>query len=179
MKIPGFLLLALCVVPAHAAIYKWVDAAGNVHFSDQPREGARPVELSEPTVYPGVKSQRPDDRPPPAGQEAEEPPAAPLYERLRITSPANDVNIWAGDGNVEVDVDLAPRLQEGHRLVISLDGRPLDREFAGGRLVMTNVDRGTHRLTAEIRDGDGTPLLQSDPVVFHLKRASELNRKPK
>ena len=177
MRFPCFLFLSLFLIPAHAAIYKWVDAAGNVHFSDQPREGAKPVELREPTVYPGIKPPAPQATE--AGQEKEASQSAPAYQRLRITSPANDVNIWAGDGNVEVDVDLEPPLQAGHRLVLSLNGTAVDQEFEGGRLVMTNVDRGTHRLTVEVRDGAGRALRQSEPVVFHLKRATALKKKPK
>lgn len=43
---PLGLALLLCAAGASAEMYKWVDAAGKVHFSDQPPPpGAKPVEI--------------------------------------------------------------------------------------------------------------------------------------
>ena len=41
------ILYGCLLTPALAEIYKWVDADGNIHFSDQPsgKQNARPVEL--------------------------------------------------------------------------------------------------------------------------------------
>ena len=178
MKILTSLLCVFFLTPVDAAVYKWVDAAGNIHFSDQSQEGSTQVELREPTVFPGIKPTKDKARSEPAGKSKEETAETPAYSRLSITSPANDVTIWAGDGNVEVDVDLEPPLQEGHRLVLKFNGTPLDQRFDEGRLRMENVDRGSHRLTAEIHDQAGAVAAQSETVVFHLRRAS-IQKKPK
>jgi len=44
---PVFLLLLLCIVAGtgSAEIYRWVDSAGKVHFSDQPSEEHRSESL--------------------------------------------------------------------------------------------------------------------------------------
>ena len=40
MKIlSGLMFLILCTAPAYAALYKWVDEQGNVHYSDQAPSG--------------------------------------------------------------------------------------------------------------------------------------------
>ena len=169
MRTLYILLCALIAAPAHAEIYRWVDKDGNVHFTDQAREGAKAVELNEPTVFPGMKPAAPAATGPESATPDEQ-PAEAGYERFLITSPANEVNIWTGEGRVEVDVDLAPALREGHRLVLNFNGSPVSEGFSGGRLVLNNVERGTHRLVAEIRDGSGNVLRRSEPVVFHLKR---------
>jgi len=40
MKIlSGLIFLILCTAPAYAALYKWVDEQGNVHYSDQAPSG--------------------------------------------------------------------------------------------------------------------------------------------
>ncbi len=168
MRILYLLLCALIAAPAHAEIYRWVDKDGNVHFTDQAREGAKAVELNEATVFPGMKPAAPAAVGPesPADRQS----AEADYERFVITSPANEVNIWTGEGRVEVDVDLVPALREGHRLVLNVNGSPVSDGFSGGRLVLNNVERGTHRLVAEIRDGSGVVLRRSEPVLFHLKR---------
>lgn len=35
----GFILFLLCTTSAHAELYKWVDAQGKIHYSDQPATG--------------------------------------------------------------------------------------------------------------------------------------------
>ncbi|MGK8707709.1 DUF4124 domain-containing protein [Metapseudomonas otitidis] len=44
-----FCLLA-CSSLASAEIYRWTDANGQVHFSEQPREGAQQVEVRPPAL---------------------------------------------------------------------------------------------------------------------------------
>lgn len=60
----GYMLLAMTLMaaPAGAQIYKWVDADGNVHFGDKPKDpaqagGAQPVELKESYQPPDNASQ--------------------------------------------------------------------------------------------------------------------------
>jgi len=44
------LLLALAALPAQAQIYKWTDANGTVHYSDQPQEGQKTSALAAPAA---------------------------------------------------------------------------------------------------------------------------------
>ncbi|MEJ2418956.1 MAG: DUF4124 domain-containing protein [Exilibacterium sp.] len=46
----GSIILAMLLLPITtvADVYRWVDEKGNVHYSDQPREGASEVELTPP-----------------------------------------------------------------------------------------------------------------------------------
>jgi len=47
------LVLLIALSPAKAEIYKWVDAAGNIHYGDNPpkSEFASKVSLPEPATY--------------------------------------------------------------------------------------------------------------------------------
>jgi len=44
------LLLALAALSAQAQIYKWTDANGTVHYSDQPQDGQKSTALSTPAA---------------------------------------------------------------------------------------------------------------------------------
>ena len=52
------LALLICVVPAWGAVYKWVDAGGKIHYSDQPPpDGATPqgtLRTPKPAAAPPV-----------------------------------------------------------------------------------------------------------------------------
>jgi len=54
------LLLALAALPVPAQIYKWTDANGTVHYSDQPQDGQKSTALSAPAV-PASASPSPDN----------------------------------------------------------------------------------------------------------------------
>jgi hypothetical protein len=45
-------LLALAAFSAHAQIYKWTDANGTVHYSDQPQAGQNATALATPAAPP-------------------------------------------------------------------------------------------------------------------------------
>src|ERR1700760_4451974 len=49
-------LIALCLtgVAMAATVYKWTDANGTVHFSDQPQPGAERIVTKEPNTVPAT-----------------------------------------------------------------------------------------------------------------------------
>ena len=169
------LLLCGLLQPALAAVYKTTDAEGNVEFTDvppNPTEGAaQALELPAGNVY------QPSAAPLPAAANAneEELPEQVRYERLSITSPANDAAIRENAGNVTVFTRVKPDLQEGHKVQVLLDGQPWPITSQGA-IAMTNVDRGTHTLTAQVLGEDNQVLISSDPVTFHMQRISVLTR---
>jgi hypothetical protein len=55
------LMLIAISLPAYAEIYKWVDAAGRVHFSDEAPDGAQTKTLNPDTARTGVQLSAPDD----------------------------------------------------------------------------------------------------------------------
>ncbi|MFK8031728.1 MAG: DUF4124 domain-containing protein, partial [Gammaproteobacteria bacterium] len=48
--------LAVAAIPAGAELYRWVDASGQVHYSDTPQEGAEKITLKPTNVIPGRRS---------------------------------------------------------------------------------------------------------------------------
>ncbi len=175
----------LCYPSAHAQIYKRVLPDGTVVFSDTPSPDAEEVKIRKLDTYatplPKPKS------PPSASQAARNTASAPAgktkafaYTRLAITSPKNDEAIRANNGELPIKLSIEPGLNTdlGHTIVIFLDGQQASDPFTGPAITLSNVDRGTHTLSAKILDGKGNVVKESPPVTFHLLRHSILFKRP-
>jgi hypothetical protein len=170
------LLAALLSTAALAGpAYKWVDETGQVHYSDRPRPGAEKVQL------PAYRSPG-DNRParPPTAQatpaEAEEPtdPDRP-YELMEISAPTEQETLWNTGGNLNVAVNMSPRLRRGDRLVIYLDGERLGINPPSASFVLQEVFRGEHRLQIAVVDGFDQEVVRTLPRRFMIQQASALN----
>lgn len=156
-----------------ADVYKWVDEQGNYVFSDQPRPGAEKVDLPEPMTYTPapVKSK-------PAGTGKVE--SGVRYTRLEVAEPQPDATVRDNEGRVPVSVSLEPTLDTaaGHRIAITIDGVAQENRSDSPNFSLVNLERGTHTLQVSVVDGNGTTLIESEPVTFHLHRHSALFPKP-
>jgi len=179
MRISLPLLLAVLPLFADAAIYRWVDSEGTIHFSDQKPNvpGVEEVRVSPPNVMSTDK--------PAAGQQggagatsaSKKAPASvpPRYQSLQITSPGNDEAVRANDGTVVVSCALQPPLgtAAGHSIVVVLDGRKIGGLAACGT-TLTQLSRGTHTLQVQVVDSMGKVLISSPVHSFHVLRTSRL-----
>jgi hypothetical protein len=162
----AFLILLLPLGPAGADIYKHVLPDGTVVFSDQPGDNATKVEPVPLQTYtaPAAPPTRPRT---PATNPTDE---SPGYSTITITAPVQDEVIWDNNGVVAVDVDIQPPLRtaQGHHFTLLLDGQKVT-DFTDPPYTLQGVDRGTHSLQVDVRDGE-TVLAESQIVEFHLKR---------
>jgi hypothetical protein len=161
------LLVSLAAQPQD--IYKWVDKDGVVHYADQP--GSPDAEL---VPYPGLGFAAPDDSEPPPLYEPErrdEPPVGPTYQTLRILSPSPDEVFYGGDVSVPVQVELDRDLRPGDTVVIFLDGQRVP-DAEGLSATLTGLTRGTHFVRAAVTDENGSAVITSQQVTFHLRQAS-------
>ncbi len=173
MRLLLTLLIGLLCLSAQAAIYKKVLPDGTVIYSDQPESGGKEIELPEIQTIPPPKPNF-TEPPSPSTDKTTEPAAN--YTSLAITSPGNDETIRANDGKVVVRISTEPPLQtqQGHKILVQMDGKTVGGPAAQQQYVLENVDRGTHTLQASIQDKGGDTLLQSASVTFHIKRHSIL-----
>lgn len=174
MKKTIFMLLMLVTVPLSAAVYKWVDGSGQVHYGDQPSAGATEVELPEAMVY--TPPDYTDDDEPASGDS--EAVAGGPYKSLVVVQPANDETLRSNEGNVAVSIELIPGLVENHKFVIYLDGNRVSGELTTSQITLQNVDRGSHSLEIAVVDANGQEVLRSTAVSFHLRRFSQLLPEP-
>jgi hypothetical protein len=164
------LFLSVLLAVGGAEVYRWVDAAGVVHFSDRPTAGAERVVIE---AAPSVRmAPPPGTSPRPAVDEGSYLP----YRGLRITSPAEDEVIWNNEGQLDVVMAVDPPLQAGHSLQLYLDGQPVATLAPGENATrLSAVFRGAHTLEAEVLGQEGNSLLRSDPLNFAVRQTSIQN----
>jgi hypothetical protein len=147
-------------------LWTWKDANGVVHFSDTPGPGAKRVDL----VVTGPPS---GGAPAAAAASAPaQPPAAPVttYNLLEIWQPENGASFFDADATVNVRIRTEPAVAEGDTLRLFLDGMRVDGADNLLEYTFQNLERGTHSITATIRDAKGVEKIRSQPVVFYMKQ---------
>ena len=167
-------LLTLSLIPtflsfnATAEMYKWVDENGNITYSDTPpvkeAEALRPPVLNTvPTVKPKPKASAPEERP--------EKPT--IYTRLDITSPSNNATVRDNSGNISISMKTVPALntKQGHTISVSLDGKMIKDKIQSTTTSLDNIDRGSHTISASIKNKKGSTLYTSQTITVHLHRA--------
>ncbi len=170
-RILCFVLGALAAFGASATVvYKWVDADGVVHYSDQAVPGAEKIYTSSAaksgTVVPL----------PGANQAAKKPPGkAAGFTQLAITSPAADQTFF-GDEVIGVNLALTPALSPGQIITWHLNGKQLaDQPPDATSFVLPHLDRGAYAIAATVTD-QTTGESQSTPSVsFFVRQPSALS----
>lgn len=163
----GWLLLLLFTLPVVAGIYKSIGPGGQVIYSDQPAPSAEEV-VVDPVTYP----------PPPSPQELsldQDEPAEPdseaeSYQNFSIAQPSDYETIWNNQGNVSIALKVQPTLKPGDEFQLLLDDHQLVAQGRSPTVQLHNVDRGTHRLHAVIRNAAGQEVARTTTTTFHLRR---------
>jgi hypothetical protein len=159
------LIIILISSSAHADVYKSINAAGEVFYSDTPTQGAEVLEMPELPTYtpPAVTESAPA---------TDEPAATAVYSELVFVKPEDDATIRNNQGIINAELALAPalRTRSNHRIQFYLDGEPHGKPGTSIRTTMANVDRGEHSLSASVLDSSGEAVISSDPVIVHLHR---------
>lgn len=166
-------LLALSLIPtllsfnATAQMYKWVDENGNITYSDTPQikdaQALRPPTLN---TMPTVKAEK---KAPEADTELEQPT---IYTQFSITSPANDATVRDNSGNISISMSSKPALntKQGHTISVSLGGKVIKDKLQSLSTSLSGIDRGTHTISASIKNAKGSTLYTSQTVTVHLHR---------
>lgn len=160
------LLLLTGALPCLAQVYRYTDAQGQVHYTNQPPASVKAESLNLPAA-PSTNA----GSPVPSFSSSPNTSASSVaqgYSVLRITGISDGQAVRANDGNVTAGVQLEPALQPGHRLRLLLDGQTL--ETSGSAAInLSGLERGDHSLQAEVLNGQ--QVLQQSPVVrFNLQR---------
>jgi len=163
----SLLLLVLLTGLVQAAVYKTVTESGEVIYSDTPTTGAERVRLPELPTY----------TPPPLPRSTASPakqPVKSLYKSMTFSEPENEATVRNNQGVVQFGIELDPPLmiRLGHKVQFYLDdklhGSPVQTTAIG----FSNIERGTHSVSAYVIDKDENPVMSADAVTFHMKRES-------
>lgn len=162
------LIIAVILVPSVGAaeIYRWVDDAGRVHFSDRWNQG------SEKVATPA----KPDSDAPASSLPQPDSPDVEFlgpYSALDIIAPAANETLTQQDAGLPVSLMVNPPLMEGHQMAILLDEAPLTVAKGATQFRLTGTALGSHRLQVRITGDDGSVVAQSTPRQFHVQRPEE------
>lgn len=170
------LLFFLCA-GVHADVYRWINEAGIPEYSEHPRDGAEKVELGGSSTYAPVPYQKIQ---PSKSSSADTDAEQDIVYTLAIVKPVNDEGFLDNRGNVDVALEIDPPLnmKRGHKIELWLDNDDKIHESTSPNYQISGVERGTHTLTAQIRDSKGRVLGGPASVIFHLRHHSRLFKKP-
>ncbi len=168
----AFIALWCLAGSASAAIYKSVDAEGNVVYSDEPRPNSKPIDLPPPSVYtpPPLPKVRPAPLPPSA-KSAEQRRPADGYTSFTVEHPKPQDTIWSRD--IDVVLQLEPALEPGDRIEVRLNGTVIP-DIQTTRFALHDLDRGTYHLSAAVLDRNGRRAISTGDVEFYIKQHSVL-----
>jgi hypothetical protein len=171
------LVFALCLLATFASpaavVYKWTDADGVVHFSDQPVQGAEKITVSgdalnrasSPGFTPsGVNLKDLTDK--------AKPKPGLHYLSFVIATPTKEQTFF--DEPVPVSLVLDPPLDDAHTLNWSLNGQVLADQQDRLSYQLTDLPRGTYVLAATITDVNTHEQTSSPPVTFYMHQHSVL-----
>ena len=167
--IASFLLCSVALNAGAADIWRWTDADGVVHFSDQPRPGAVKVNLG-PISAPSGNGPRPEEPPAEAASEPERRRQSFAYTSCVVQSPEND-QTFSGVQAVTVILGIEPQLQDGHRVQVYVNGAlNTDWPPEATSFTLPEVFRGSHTIQARIVDSANRVLCNVPTVTFHLQQ---------
>ncbi len=162
-----WLALLLCLpLVAHAEIYRWRDAQGNIIYSDEPVPGAERVDTAA-----GAGPARSAPMVVRHGPQTPAQPGGP-YRSFELLVPADKAVIVDPEGAVPVEVRLEPFLDiaAGHRFRITVDGGDQVHYTTIARYKLVGLGTGTHRLVVEVVDADDRVLAGPVEVDFFSRR---------
>lgn len=162
----ALILMLLASGSASAKIYKWILPDGSVTYSDQPQvKGAAAVEL------PPLQTYSPPS--PPAAGQSPVPKLDLSYNKVEVVTPKSNETLRDNGGTISVQLAIEPPLNAGHEVEILVDGKSIGRGRATSASV-SNLDRGSHTISATIKDANGKVIKSASSVTFHLQRSSKL-----
>lgn len=162
----GFILPLL----SYADIYKWVDKEGNTHFSDKGPLGAEKLILAPIQIYSAPKEE--EISKPQASQ-----PSQKINDyQLKINYPADKSTFRDEEGELEVMVGMASDLESEQKIRLLLDDKSI-AEVHALRIQIIGIDRGEHKLQAQLLDVNGQTIAASDLITFYMQRPRVPNPK--
>jgi hypothetical protein len=157
-----------------ATVYKWVDADGVVHFSDQPADGAEKVTTSSGSSR-GILTG------PATGVTAQDKPKTTTFADAQVTivSPAQD-QTFSGGETVTASLSIEPTPKSAHQFSITwtLNGSPVGEGADSLSFTLPEAltsGRGSYTLGATVTDPVSGQSKSAAPVTFNLLRPSLLS----
>ncbi|WP_455220950.1 DUF4124 domain-containing protein [Kaarinaea lacus] len=171
-------LLSFFAVAVQAAVYKWVDDEGNaIKYSDVPQKaGDKPIDVPPPAMEFESKTPAsiPEFKPPPSSSEkapSDERKIVTAYSAVTIMNIRDDEGIRANGGIFSIKLASQPPLDaaSGDRYVVMIDGAA-HQSSDSTEFQLENLVRGTHTISVQVQNENGSVLASSSPITMHVLR---------
>jgi len=191
-SLKSFLLILLASIStASAGVYKGVSSDGEVVYSDVPfrasaefnappiavlempdvildkvlSEETAKAEKNEADNIAATKAE--------AGKAEIKRQAEYLYTKFFIESPKDKASIW-NNPELAVSLHLTPSLNnvKKHKIWLLLDGEPLVKNSVSVSIPTGRLERGEHKLQAQVRDGKGKLVTKTKTIVVYIHYSS-------
>lgn len=146
---------------AQAAVYKKVDADGNVSFTDVPDKSAQLINVAPIETVPALS---PDVIAKTLNDDSQKKTTANIDYTIRIISPKPDQTYHRAVDAFSANVDVKPNLQDGDHLVFLVDGKASEQTIPPNTL-----DRGQHQFEAQVVSAKGR-VLKSLTTTFFVQQ---------
>ena len=163
------LLLIILSFQSHAAVYRWVDKQGNVHFSDK-ADHPKAVEIKVNINTDQLQVSFPKQRKSMAPEQA-----AVILPQATITSPIDQQTIRNNQGDFNIITQITPKLLPSQRVQLIMDGEPLGMTQTHSTFELKNINRGTHQFSVNIINSQSQVIDSSDTITVFLHRAHQNN----
>ena len=168
-----FLLFLACSA-ASAQVFRHIGPDGEVYFSDTPAPGSERVHLTPTQTVSLPPPANGAGRPEAVGTAGEKADPGAAYAQFTIVKPSNGQGVRANGGSVTVYLALQPALRPGHVIELAVDGEDGPRIKAGDTLNFNlhNMSRGSHTVSARVKDAAGRQLIETGPISFYVLRVA-------
>ncbi len=167
-----------------AQIYKTVDENGNVTYTDRPPEdGSAPIKLPpisviETPVYEPPARVDKNGADSKDGQELSLRELRKFYADFAIVAPQQEESIWHPEKAMTVAWSTLNQLKEGMQVAIYIDGK-LQSKTTERTIAVPQLDRGEHKVEAQLTDAKNRGIATAEPVIFFIKRPNLYTNRPR
>jgi len=178
MRLAWLLLCLALPLQAGQTVYRWVDAQGVVHYSDQPQPGGESETLQLATPPKGKPARAAPVQTSRADMSQSQEPAVTAYT-IALTSPKDQDTIRDNEGKIPLKAQVLPFTpKQGFQIKVLLDGQETSTLTNQLPVSLSNVERGAHQIQLQLLAKDGKVLASSSSITVYLHKASVLNRAP-
>lgn len=190
MKKLSFIALLLTCVSLNAQVYSYVDSNGNTIYTDNPPENQETRDL-DIKITPSVNNKTVNSVDEPDLKTVRLSPTTPInipnasngdsnapfkitsisYQSLTIVTPEHEDTIINSDGQLMISLESSPKLSSDHKYRIVIDGKTVS-ESTSPTFSINNLERGEHKLIAEIIDSNKSVIKKSKEQVFYIRQTT-------
>ena len=177
ISMTGIFLLSISAAWA-ADIWKVVDEDGNVTYTDQPpKDGAKPMDLPELSI---IETDIQEIQPPSDEEGVKAPTTGDLrklYRDFQITRPYQEETFWGTANTVVITWSSRTPFTPDLNVRLFVDSKPRVAPATGS--VSLTLDRGEHKVFAELRDASNRRILKTETVTFYIQQGSANFNRPR